>query len=255
MVDARFLSRIKDLASSIYGTCAGSVYHRPVRQRTFLGLTSIFLAGCPTVFAAMDSSDEGWKLAAVRENNVAIYSRPRPGSPLKEFKAVGPIDAPTAAVSAVIDDFKNYPKFMPFTSECRVIKQDGDSIIGYQRLSPKICADRDYTLRVWKKSWPVSDGLVFMSQWSPANELGPPEKKGVVRVKICEGKWLLEPDGAIKTRATYSIYSDTGGALPSFISNHVSLTGISRLFAAIRKQVKDPKYAMVAAASSVPATR
>jgi hypothetical protein len=82
-----------------------------------------------------------------------------------------------------------------------------------------------------------------MSHWAPANELGPPEKKGVVRVKLCEGKWLLEPDGATKTRATYFIYTDTGGFIPSFIANHISLTGITKLFAAVRKQVKDPKYA------------
>src|SRR5438876_12291833 len=155
---------------------------------------SIFLAGSPTVFAAVDLSDEGWKLAAVRENNVAIYSRLRAGSPLKEFKAVGPIDAPTYAVSAVIDDFQNYPKFMPFTTECRLIRRDGDSIVGYQRIAPRICADRDYTLRVWKKSWPASGGLAFMRQWSTANELGPPEMQGVVRVKVCEGRWLLGAD-------------------------------------------------------------
>jgi hypothetical protein len=231
------------------------MYHRAVHQRIFRGLVWIFFASSPTVFAAVDSSDEGWKLDAVRENNVAIYSRARPGSPLKEFKAVGAIDAPTFAVCAVLDDFQNYPKFMPFMTETRLIKRDGDSMVGYQRLSPKICADRDYTLRVWKRSWPASDGRVFMSQWSPANELGPPETKGVVRVKICEGKWLLEPDGAVKTRATYYIYSDNGGALPSFIANHVSVTGISRLFAAVRKQVKDPKYATAVPAPPVSVTR
>jgi len=206
---------------------------------------SILLAGCPTAFAAEESisTDDYWKLSA-QEKNVVIYSRPRPGSPLKEFKAVGPIDAPPGAVCAVIDDFQNYPKFMPYTTECRLIKRDGDSIVGYQRLSPKVCADRDYTLRVWKKSWPSADGLVFMSHWSPANELGPPEKKGVVRVKLCEGKWLLEPDGATKTRATYSIYTDSGGFIPSFIANRISLTGITKLFAAVRKQVKDPRYAV-----------
>ena len=206
---------------------------------------SILLAGGPTVFAAEESisTDDYWKLSA-KEKNVTIYSRPRPGSPLKEFKAVGPIDAPTGAVSAVIDDFQNYQKFMPYTTECRLIKKDGDSIVGYQRLSPKVCADRDYTLRVWKKSWPSTGGLVFMSHWSPANELGPPEKKGVVRVKLCEGKWLLEPDGATKTRATYSIYTDSGGFIPSFIANRISLTGITKLFAAVRKQVKDPRYAV-----------
>ena len=206
---------------------------------------SVLLAGCPTAFAAEESisADDYWKLSA-QEKNVVIYSRPRPGSELKEFKAVGPIDAPTGAVCAVIDDFQNYPKFMPYTTECQLIRRDGDSIVGYQRLSPKVCADRDYTLRVWKKSWPTTDGLVCTSHWSPANELGPPEKKGVVRVKICEGKWLLEPDGAIKTRATYFIYTDTGGFIPSFLANRISLTGITKLFAAVRKQVKDPKYAV-----------
>jgi hypothetical protein len=108
-------------------------------------------------------------------------------------------------------------------------------------------------LRVWKKSWPVTDGVVFASHWAPANELGPPETKGVVRVKLCEGKWLLEPDGAGKTRATYSIYTDTGGFIPSFIANRISQTGITKLFAAVRKQVKDPKYT-VSMSGSIPST-
>jgi len=222
-----------------------------------IGIVSlIYLTSAAIVAESSNAVDpnEGWKQTEQRDD-VVIYSRPHTDSRLKEFKAIGPIAAPTSAVHAVIDDFQNYPKFMPFMTECRLIKRDGDSIVGYQRLSPKVCADRDYTLRVWKKSWPASDGLVFMSQWSPANDLGPPETKGVVRVKVCEGKWLLEPEGITKTRATYSVYTDSGGFLPSFIANHVSLTGISRLFAAIRKQVKDPKYAMVAPASSVSATR
>jgi hypothetical protein len=214
---------------------------------------SIFLAGCPTAFAADESisTDDYWKLSA-QEKNVVIYSRPRPGSALKEFKAVGPIDAPAGTVSAVIDDFQNYPKFMPYMTECRLIKKDGDSIVGYQRLSPKVCADRDYTLRVWKKSWPTAEGPAFMSHWAPANELGPPQKNGVVRVKLCEGKWLLEPDGASKTRATYFIYTDTGGFIPSFIANHISQTGITKLFAAVRNQVKDPKYAVSMPAAASP---
>jgi len=225
-----------------------------MHQRIFHALMSILLAGGPIAFAGEESisTDDYWKLSA-REKNVAIYSRPRPGSPLKEFKAVGPIDAPTSAVSAVIEDFQNYPKFMPYMTECRLIKRDGDSIVGYQRLSPKLCADRDYTLRVWKKSWRSTDGLVFMSHWSPANELGPPEKKDVVRVKLCEGKWLLEPDGATKTRATYCIYTDTGGFIPSFLANRISLTGITKLFAAVRKQVKDPKYAISMPGGASPA--
>jgi len=210
---------------------------------------SIFIAG--TWIASADASNfptsfnpnDGWKVAA-RVKDVTIYSRLHPGSHLKEFTAVGSIDAPTRAVHAVLDDFENYPAFMPFTVETRLIKREGDSIVGYQRLSPKICADRDYTLRVWKKSWPAGGGLVFRVWWTSANEFGPPEKKGVMRVKVCDGSWLLEPDGALRTRATYSVFTDVGGLIPAFLANYASQTGINRLFEAMRKQVKDPKYAL-----------
>lgn len=186
--------------------------------------------------------NEGWKPAS-QSRDLAIYFRVRADSPIKEFKAIGEIDAPSEVVGAVIDDFANYPSFMPYTVECRVIKQEGDSVIGYQRLAPKICQDRDYTLRVTKKSWLVTDGIAYLSRWTAANEMGPPEKKGVVRVKTCEGGWFLEPAGENKTRATYSVYSDTGGAIPAFLANHASQTGIGKLFTAVRKQAKDPKYA------------
>ena len=79
-------------------------------------------------------------------------------------------------------------------------------------------------------------------------------RKALSVVKVCNGTWLLEPDGAAKTHATYSIYSDTGGVIPAFIANHASLTAIKKLYAAIRKQVKDPKYAAASPASPAPAT-
>src|ERR1043166_13745 len=70
----------------------------------------------------------GWKLA--HENKeLTIYSRPHPDSRLKEFKAIGAIEATTRTVHAVIDDFVNYPSFMPYTAECKLVKRDTDSIV------------------------------------------------------------------------------------------------------------------------------
>ena len=215
---------------------------REILLATSAIISAAFVSHAEETLRSVDSND-GWKFAT-KSSDLTIYSRVRAGSPLKEFKAIGAIDAPSCAVHAVIDDFENYPRFMPYMVECRLIKRDSDSIIGYQRLSPKICEDRDFTLRVWKKSWPATDGLVYLDRWAPANELGPPEKKGVVRVKRCDGGWLIEPNGVNQTRATYSVYTDTRGALPAFIVNHVSQIGIGRLFEAIRKQVKNPRYAV-----------
>src|ERR1051325_5078939 len=220
------------------------MYHRAMLCRVLSGLGTILLVSDPNMFAADFSSSvtpkEGWKLAADAKD-VLIYSRPHADSQLKEFKAIGSIDAPSSAVHAVIDDFENYPKFMPYTVECRLIKHEGDAVIGYQRLSPKIIEDRAYTLRGLKKSWPGAKGLTYLSQWQTANELGPPEKKGVVRLKVCNGTWLLEADGPTKTRATYSIYSETGGVIPAFIANHASMTAINKLYGNNFKKKKKKK--------------
>ena len=53
---------------------------------------------------------------------------------------------------------------------------------------------------------------------------------------------LLEPVGPNLTRATYSIYTDSGGTIPAFIKNTGSQIGIRKIFAAIRKQARNPKY-------------
>ena len=108
-----------------------------------------------------------------------------------------------------------------YTVECRLLKRESPtSVLTYQRLSPKICSDRDYTLRIHQTSHPVPAGLVFLDRWELANQWGPPEKPNVLRIKMCEGSWLLEPDGNDKTRATYSVYADNGGAIPDFSGQH-----------------------------------
>jgi hypothetical protein len=204
---------------------------------------TIFLLAVPalSIFAAEPAQTEDWKLAK-EANGVAIYSRARPGSKLKEFKAIGEIDANTKTVHNVIDDVAGYPSFMPYTKECRVIKKEKDALITYQRISPKIVSDRDYTIRIQEKSWPTGNGAAYSSQWEQANEEGPSEKPDVFRVKLCEGSWLFEPAGPNKTRATYHVFTDSGINAPAFLANTISETGITKLFAAVRKQVKEPKY-------------
>src|ERR1700730_1278268 len=202
-------------------------------------------AFCLASGAAPFSTSDGWTLSS-ESSGITLYSRARPGSSLKEFKAVGEIDASAHAVHNVIDDVEAYPSFMPFTAECRLIKREADSIIIYQRLSPKICRDRDYTLRIRETSSVGPNGVVYLNRWELANEFGPTEKKGVVRVKLCEGGWLLEPEDPTKTRATYTVYTDPGGAIPAFIDNRASQIAIRRLFVAVRKRVKDPKYSLSA---------
>jgi len=183
-----------------------------------------------------------WKEEATGDE-IIIYSRTREDSTLKEFKSVGTIDARSSAVFAVLNDVEAYPSFMPYTSECSVLKRIGDCTIAYQRLALPLVNDRDYTLRSEHSQVPGPNGPIYRIQWEPANDLGPSVKPGVQRVNVCEGGWLIEPDGAGTTRATYTIYTDSGGAIPAVIANRGSRTAIRKMFAAIRKTVREPKYA------------
>jgi hypothetical protein len=60
---------------------------------------------------------------------------------------------------------------------------------------------------------------------------------------VNQGYWLLEPSAeGRQTRATYCVYSDSGGSLPSVIINAANRTAIPKLFDCVRKQAKLEKY-------------
>ena len=205
----------------------------------FFSLVSHFcLAAEP---AKSSDADAGWRYTTERDG-VTIYTRGHPGSGLKEFKAMGEIAAPTRAIAQVIEDVDAYPNFMPYVAECRYLKRENNSLLSYQRISPKICRDRDLVVRTYITSQSTAAGLVYSNRWESASESTPAKKPGVIRVEQCQGSWLLEPITPDRTRATYSAYSDMGGLIPPFIANHFSLTAIGEIFAAVRKQVKEPKY-------------
>jgi Polyketide cyclase / dehydrase and lipid transport len=194
-----------------------------------------------TLVAEPEATPGEWKLISTRDN-VALYRRSRPGPGHYESKAIGEIAASTPIVHAVIDDAESYSRFMPYTVECRVLKREGDSMLTYQRISAPLVSDRDYTLLIRTTSRTVEGGTSYLSRWKTENGLGPPERPGIVRVGLCEGGWLLEPVGPNLTRATYSIHTDSGGTIPAFVKNAGSQIGIRKIFAAIRRQARNPKY-------------
>ena len=84
---------------------------------------------------------------------------------------------------------------------------------------------RDYTVRVEHGiTKGVGGEVTDRDSWQTDNDAGPAERHGVVRVKVNEGSWLLEPSVSCgtATQATYQIYTDSGGVLPAFLANRAS---------------------------------
>lgn len=192
---------------------------------------------------------QNWKFESERDG-VVIHSRTRAGTGVREFKAIGIIQAPPSSVFAVLEDLETYTRFMPYTAECRVVKREKRDVFIYQRLDLPFISDRDYTLRTNYDRWQSDAGTIYRIRWVPGNEFGPPPTRGVQRVSECEGGWLLEPQTDSATRATYTIYTDNGGAIPPLLANNGSRMAIRKLFEAVRKQVKQAKYAAAVGAGS-----
>lgn len=191
----------------------------------------------PLLMLLSSSPEPRWEEAA-KKKGITVYFRQRAGSSVSEVKAVGLVDAPPSAVWKVIRDYPNYPKQMPYVEESRVVasEEEGKVLAVYCVINAPFVDRRDYVIRVRDESdW--RDGKGFMkSTWTTANELTPKPKNDVVRVKIAEGHWLLEPrENGQKTFATYYLNTDPGGSLPKWIVNRANSSAIPDVFEAVRK--------------------
>jgi hypothetical protein len=183
-----------------------------------------------------------WELAA-DPPGVKVYRRDREGSEVKEMKAIGLIDATPHEVWAVVRDYENYPKQMPYTVEAKVLSrtENDKEVLFYSLLNTPLVSARDYMILLKDESdWQDGKGYLKVS-WvaaRPEQDALVPVKDDVVRVRINDGYWLLEPreDGK-KTFATYYVYTAPGGSIPVFIANKGNAIAVPKVFEAIRKTV------------------
>lgn len=179
-----------------------------------------------------------------KTDGVVVYTRNRPGTGVREIKAEGTVDSPPRAVFRVLDDHDNYAKTMPYTDESRVVgREPGGVKFFYSVINAPLVSMRDYTIRVVDQTDPKDPKGTLKVGWTVANDKGPAEREGVVRVKVNDGTWVLEPlDGGAKTQATYFLFTDPGGSLPVWVINKANSSTIPDIYKALRKFSKEPKY-------------
>jgi hypothetical protein len=176
--------------------------------------------------------------------NLTIYSTDRPGTSIKELRAVGLVDAPSWVILNVLNEVADYPDFMPYTTKAQLIERRPHGAIIYFRWDPPLIGARDVTVEITRNSTKRTDGQTnYQLSWEPISNAGPAPSPGVIRITLDEGSWRLEPteDGK-RTTVTYDLLTDGGGGLPAFAINLANRQSVNELFQAIRKQVTLPKY-------------
>jgi hypothetical protein len=196
----------------------------------------------PLLVLMAGPADKGW-VQATKEDGITVYSRKREDSNVAEMKAVGIIDASPQEVWSAIRDYDNYKTTMPYTEESRILssEQGGKVILFYSVVNAPLVDRRDYVIRLVDESdWKDGKGYL-LAKWK-ATDKGPPEKADLVRVKVNDGFWKLEPrENGTKTFATYYIYTDPGGSIPKWIVNRANSTAVPNVFKAIRAEIAKKK--------------
>jgi len=183
------------------------------------------------------ATEPAWQQVA-RDDGITVLARTPEGGSVSEVKATALVDAPPHDVWRVIRDYDNYSKTMPYTDESRVLasEQEGKVTVFYCLVNAPLVDKRDFIIRIRDESdW--KDGQGFLkTTWTVTTDGAPAVREGVVRVKLNNGYWLLEPrEEGKKTFVTYYLYTDPGGSLPKWIADKANKTSVPDVLRAVRK--------------------
>lgn len=213
------------------------------------GLLLCSLLAASAADGATDGEREGW--TTVREEDGIVLSR-RDAEGASEFRAVATVEAPLARVIAVLSDVPRHVEWRSRLAEARVLERPSERVaILYNRIHG---------------AWPVSDRDVVVR--SETHVEGPdavrielravesplaPEREGVVRVPLLEGRYALAALGPERTRVEYGMRMELGGSVPGWLGRFAAEDMPLATLSGLRRQVEQTEDTYAAFVRAWPA--
>lgn len=182
------------------------------------------------------------------EDGVTVSERAIAGRDLPDFRGEVEIAADAYEILAVILDVPEQTRWMWQCRESRVLAREGDSVtLVYQVLDAHWPArDRDVVFRGETR---VVDARRVTVRFASRDDPGVPPVAGLVRMPRLDGEFELVVLDPTRTRVTYTVSADPGGALPLvFVRETVRQSPFDTLVG-LRRRVAETRgrYADVAA--------
>lgn len=154
------------------------------------------------------------------EDGIRVQKQEDTSRVLPVLRATTTIHASPDQVLGWIRDVDTHTRWMANCEEARLLKRESDTVsYAYSRIgAPWPVSDRDSVVRSTLESKDGGHHVVFVD----TDELGTPERSGVVRMARVRGEWDLRPNAAGGTDVTYTIDSDPGGSLPGWLVAQVA---------------------------------
>ncbi|MHB8068827.1 MAG: SRPBCC family protein [Desulfobaccales bacterium] len=198
----------------------------------------------------------------LKKGEIIVSAKEVDGTSLKRGEVMGVIDASPETVWQVITDINNYKHFMPRTLNSMTVAGDKlpqilkrrpgspeelEQLLGpvpaetansrlpggkficylYSHLNfPWPCKNRWYILKLELDETSAARHR-YRSSWSLVI--------GNLRENL--GEWILEPFDSTRTKVTYRLLTDPGGAIPDFLVNQATSTTLPQIITAIKQRV------------------
>ncbi len=182
-----------------------------------------------------------------------------PESAARLGEAVGVIDAPRERVWKVICDYNEQKNFMPKLLECFVFRSEGLELI--EKANPPDLRKLESQLKQYKTDeldgdviyiygmgdfpWPMRDKRYILKVVRDLEDYMTHSTMLIGEMKANESSWELMPYGrdGSKTLARYRILLDPGIPVPGFALRMAVNSTLPEVINAVRRRVKDARYA------------
>ncbi len=186
--------------------------------------------------AAQELNYDTWTKTNETRDGILIYARLVRNTEIKELKANCVMDAPPLNVWQAVMDKDTYKDSSKYVVIDRVVRTANENIwYNYQLVAAPMFARRDYNLRYESYKDPARS--YYRLVWRTAKEYAPPLEKGVVRLSVCDGSFIIEPyDGGKKSYITYWVCTDPGGMVPAWAANLVNRSSLPDFIRTVHRQ-------------------
>lgn len=202
----------------------------------------LLLASLLASLPATAAPESAWRLVSDK-NGIKVYMQHADDARIKTFRGVTRFQVDSLhALSAVLNDTPNMPRWMHFISHAKEIRRSDYLNREYQFLTslPWPLADREAVVQLLVRQDAATKAVTVHVVNKP--DLLPPNDE-YVRIPQMQGRFAFSPTGNGKeVEVTYELIMDPGGYIPAWIANIVLKDIPYFTLEKLRRVVERPEY-------------
>ena len=203
----------------------------------------IILVTLTVMMICVVNAQNGWVLKK-QEDGIKIYTRTQSNSKIKAIKVECIFNATLSQLAAVIFDINTNHQWVYRTKNYTVVKKNHPFDLYYyaEVETPWPVSNRDFIAHLKLSQNPVSRVMVVEAENAPYLL---PQKQDIVRIMHSIGKWVVTVQNQTSIKAEYTLFTDPGGNVPSWLMNMFIADGPLESFQKLKEHLKKPVYANI----------